>query len=219
MREFDLLTGRLRRAFADHRPYAVEAVQLGPWGTPGAGRLVSVDWSGVVACVPSTLSAWRDREGLPGEDMETLVFGRDCTWTTSPPPAPSRNSPPPPPTARAGAGAGAGAAAATSPSAEPIYDLPSGHAGRPLLAESSGGGAAHLRALDLAYRLGPTLLPDARLSYRRLGAREVPEEVNEEATMAPSVCCLAHDGDQVLLGTKHGRVVQLEFGRGAVMKR
>ncbi len=74
VREFDLTTGRLLRVVADHAPYAVEGAQIG--ASPN-GRLVSVDWSGVVACVPAT-EPWHARRESGAEDVETLVYGREA---------------------------------------------------------------------------------------------------------------------------------------------
>lgn len=46
VREYDLLTGQMRRVVADHGPYPVECIQF----RQETGRLVSVDWSGILAC-------------------------------------------------------------------------------------------------------------------------------------------------------------------------
>lgn len=148
VREFDLFAGRVRRAIASHAPYAVEAAHLG--GERG-GRVVSVDWSGIVGCVP-TVDA---DAGGGAEDVETLVYGR----------------------------VGAGS-------------------------NGSGTGQHGL------HRLCPLRDPTSgRLRYLQLGPKEEPPEV-AEALMSPSVGCLVHDEDRLLLGTADGRVVSMLFRSG-----
>lgn len=73
VRQFCLSSGRFVCALADHRPYAVEALQLGPDPT---ARLVSVDWSCTVACVPMT-EPWTSRLARGLTDVEALVYGRE----------------------------------------------------------------------------------------------------------------------------------------------
>ena len=144
VREFDLLTGRVRRAVVSHAPYAVEAAHLG--GGPG-GRVVSVDWSGVVGCVPSV----EPDIDSSAEDVETLVYGRAARNNLQP-----RGF----------------------------------HRFCPVRDPSSG-----------------------RLRYQQLGPKEEPPEV-AEAHMSPSVGCLVHDEDRLLLGTADGRVVSMLFRSG-----
>lgn len=79
VRQYDLSTGRLFGTVVDHGPYAVEALQLGPDPT---ARLVSVDWSGVVGCSPST-ECWASRQTRGAADVETLVYGRERTVLSS----------------------------------------------------------------------------------------------------------------------------------------
>ncbi len=71
VREYELMTGHLCQVLADHGPYPVECVHL----DRDTGRLVSADWSGMLACAtgPPLVDV---RPDLPHkEDVATLVHG------------------------------------------------------------------------------------------------------------------------------------------------
>ena len=65
----------------------------------------------------------------------------------------------------------------------------------------------------LPTRLSPSHTANGQLAYEALGPRDLPPD-SAVGTLSSEICCTEQDDDRLILGTKHGRLLQLHFRRG-----
>ena len=66
---------------------------------------------------------------------------------------------------------------------------------------------------NLSIRLSPSHTANGQLAYEALGPRDLPPD-SAVGTLSSEICCMEQDDDRLILGTKEGRLIQLQFRRG-----